>query len=91
MTRPSDREFELKRQIKDLQNKNINLELEIKNLKKQITKSVSAEDKPVKKNTKVVNDPCPSCGCEIKSTALPHARLDLCSKACGYRRVIIGG
>lgn len=30
---------------------------------------------------------CPDCGAEIKTSKLPHAKMHLCSAACGFRRV----
>lgn len=85
MTRPSDREFQLKRKIKELEEQNSRLEVENAKLRKQIEKSEEPKDK--KKSGKVVVKPCPECGAEVKSTELPHAIMELCSAQCGYRKV----
>jgi len=85
MARPSDREFQLKRKVLELEEQNGRLEVEIKKLKQQLEK-----DKPkeyIKKAGKAVQKPCPDCGAEVKSTDLPHAVMELCSGGCGYRLV----
>jgi regulator of replication initiation timing len=86
MSRPSDREFALKRKIKDLEEQNGRMEVEIRNLKKQIDKSTPEENKFSKK-TKVIDHPCPDCGAATKTLTLPTALLDVCSKACGWKKV----
>jgi len=86
MARPSDREYELKRQVKELKEQNERLEVEIKKLKKQIEKT-EVKDPYVKKQGKPVVKPCPDCGAEIKVTDLPHAKMELCSAGCGFRQV----
>ncbi len=86
MGRPSDREFALKRQLKEAQDKIKLLEIENARLKKQLDKAAEPEEKKGKK-MKVVAAGCPLCGAEIKVTELPHATLKLCSKACGWRKV----
>jgi hypothetical protein len=83
--RPSDKEFELKRQISDLKAQIHKLEDENKKLRKGADKTAPKEDK--KKPAKTILKPCPECGSEIKSTELPHATMELCSAACGYRNV----
>jgi DNA repair exonuclease SbcCD ATPase subunit len=86
MARPSDREFELKRQIKELKEQNEKLETKIKILNKQLEKL----EKPVEVKTKPrkpVSKACPDCGAEIKHTDMPHGVLELCSAGCGHRRV----
>lgn len=83
MARPSDREYALKRRVKDLEEQNEKLEKEIKTLRKQAEKEIL----PNPKKVKVVLKPCPDCGAEIKVTELPHAKMSLCSAACGYRKV----
>ena len=86
MARPSDREFELKRQIKDLKEQNEKLETAVKQLKKQlekVTAPVESKSKPVK----AVSKACPDCGKEVKHTDMPHAVLELCSAGCGFRKV----
>ena len=85
MARPSDREFELKRQVKELKEQNEKLELKVRQLKKQIDKEAPAEIK--KKPGKPVTKACPDCGSEVKVTDMPHATMELCSKGCGYRSV----
>lgn len=74
-------------------------EREISDLKDQITKlkkklreqekSATIEKEPAKKavSLKKINKPCPDCGCEIKTTDLPHAVMELCSNGCGFRNV----
>lgn len=89
MAKPSDREFALKRQIKDLQTKVDNLEMENKHLKKKLEQNSGPVVKS-KKTGKAVEKPCPDCGAEIKETTLPFGKLKLCSKACGYRETIKG-
>jgi DNA repair exonuclease SbcCD ATPase subunit len=86
MARQSDREFSLKRKIKDLEQQNEKLELELAKLKKQINKSEESLTEK-KKPGKVANKPCPDCGAELKTTDLPHAVMELCSAGCSYRNV----
>lgn len=85
MSRPSDREYELKRQVKELKEQNEKLELEVRQLKKQLTKEAPKEFS--KKPGKAILKPCPDCGAEVKSTDLPHAVMELCSAGCGFRLV----
>ena len=92
MARPSDKEFDLKRTIKELREENGRLVDEVTKLKRIIAKGVTTE--PVetrrgkdKKKPPAAQKPCPDCGAEIKSTELPHAFMELCSKQCGYRNV----
>ena len=80
MARPSDTEFKLRRQIKDLESRNKQLELELSQLRKKLEKEV-----PVKKKA-AVND-CPDCGSVIKSSELPFGTLHICGASCGYREV----
>jgi DNA repair exonuclease SbcCD ATPase subunit len=88
MARPSDREFALHRKIKDLEDNNRKLEVEIAKLKKQIDKEEKKENlTQPKKPAKVILKPCPDCGKEVKITDLPHAVMELCSAGCGYRNV----
>lgn len=87
MARPSDREFQLGRKIKDLEEQNRRLEIEVAKLKKQIEKSEEKGLTKPKKAAKLVNKPCPDCGAELKVTDLPHAVMELCSAACTYRNV----
>jgi regulator of replication initiation timing len=87
MARPSDREFELKRQVKELKEQNEKLETEIRQLRKQIDKAQPKDPDAKKKPGKVIVKPCPDCGAEIKLTELPHAVMELCSAGCGYRKV----
>lgn len=86
MARPSDREYELQRQIKQLKEINVKLETEITRLKKQVEKQTPKEDNPKARKTTVLRA-CPDCGEEIKITDLPHAVMELCSAACGFRKV----
>jgi hypothetical protein len=83
--RPSDQEFKLAREIKELKEQNHKLEDEIKKLKKQAEKTQPKEDK--KKPGKPIAKPCPDCGAEVKTTDLPHATMELCSAGCGFRNV----
>jgi len=89
MARPSDREFQLKRKIKELEEINSQLEIQVNNLKKQLDKltsgNISNNEKKPKVSAKLT---CPECESEVKLTELPHANLYLCSKGCGYRKVI---
>jgi DNA repair exonuclease SbcCD ATPase subunit len=87
MARPSDREFALHRKIKDLEENNRKLEVEIAKLRKQIDKAESKDLTVPKKLAKLVVKPCPLCGAELKLTDLPHAVMELCSAACGHRLV----
>lgn len=82
----SDREFALKRQIKDLEEKNRLLELEIELIKRQQEKTAE----PVKKSKKekAIKD-CPDCGAGLKTLPVPQGDLSLCSKSCGYRKIIV--
>lgn len=85
MARPSDREYELKRQITDLKTQIHKLEDENKKLRKANEKSAPKEE--YKKPAKLVAKPCPDCGAEVKSTDMPHAVMELCSAGCGFRNV----
>ena len=89
--RPSDQEFKLAREIKELKEQNHRQEDEIKKLKQQLEKSqpkVEAEGRRDKKKPgKPILKPCPDCGAEVKITDLPHATMELCSAGCGFRNV----
>lgn len=88
MARPSDREFILKRKVKELEEQNNRLEMELARLKKQLEKNEPIEKKPsVKVRKNKDSHECPSCGAPTKLMVLPHAVLELCSSGCGYRRV----
>lgn len=88
MARPSDREFQLKRKIKELEEINSQLEIQVANLKKQIDKLSYGNDEKKKEKPKLVaKKACPNCEGELKYTELPHGTLVLCSKACGYRNM----
>lgn len=86
MARPSDREFQLKRKVKELEEQNGRLEVENAKLRKQIEKSEPLKENK-KKPAKSISKPCPDCGAEVKCTELPHAIMELCSASCGYRKV----
>jgi regulator of replication initiation timing len=86
MPRPNDREFALKRKIKDLEEQNGRMEVEIRNLKKQIDRSTPEEEKIAKKK-KVIDHPCPDCGAATKTITLPNALLDVCVKVCGWKKI----
>ena len=90
MSRPSDREYILRRKIKDLEEQLANRDLEIKSLKKQIAKVVVPVDENPKKKKKAVpkDEACPDCGSSVNKTELPHATMQLCKAACGWRKVI---
>jgi regulator of replication initiation timing len=86
MARPSDTEYKLRHQIKELKEQNERLEVENARLKKQLEKTEVKDPNPKKKG-KVIAKPCPDCGAETRITDLPHAKMELCSAACGYRNV----
>jgi regulator of replication initiation timing len=83
MARPSDREFALKRKIKDLEEKVLQLEIENKKLKKSLT--TTQEPKKIKKVEK--KPECPQCGGLVKESALPFGTLILCQSGCGHREI----
>lgn len=88
MGRPSDREYQLQRKIREQQEKIEVLEIENKRLRQQIEKAKVPELSVKKgKKEKPKTKECPDCGAEVKSTELPHAIMDLCSNGCGYRNV----
>jgi len=87
MSRPSDREWALRRQIKDLLEQKEKLLEEIRQLKMLLEKEKPPVPKKGGKKAPKVKE-CPSCGAEIKDTVLPFGRLEICSKGCGYRKVI---
>lgn len=81
MARPSDREHQLLRKVKDLESRNKQLELELSQLRKKLEKEV-----PVKKKAAV--NACPDCGSAVKSSELPFGSLHICGTSCGYRKVV---
>lgn len=85
MARPSDREYELKRQVKELREQVERLETENNRLKKQIEKA--KPDEPKQKKTAKSAGGCPVCEAQIKITDLPFGKLKICSAACGWRKV----
>jgi len=87
MARPSDKEYALFRQIKELKEQILKLETENSKLKKQIEKEAPKDEYTKKKILKAIQKPCPDCGAEVKTTDLPHAKMDLCGAQCGYRNV----
>jgi septal ring factor EnvC (AmiA/AmiB activator) len=87
MARPSDREYELKRQIKDLEDQLKVKEEKIKELNKKLDKLQSPEVE-LKKTKKPVLNACPKCGLEISITDLPHGTMQLCKAGCGFRKVV---
>ena len=88
MARPSDREFSLKRKIKELEDQNEKKEVEIAQLKKKIEKLEKSdpEYKPKAKHSPKAAGGCPVCSAVIKVIDLPHAKLRICSAACGWRK-----
>lgn len=82
MSRPSDREYSLKRRVKELEEQNEKLQKELKALRKSNDKEA-----PAPKKVKAVVKPCPDCGAETKETKLPHATMKLCVAQCGWREV----
>jgi DNA-directed RNA polymerase subunit RPC12/RpoP len=85
MAKPSDREFALKRQIKDLESQVFKLEEELRIFKKRRTKTIDGDPvKPAKKSDALA---CPDCGAKLLITEMPHATLNLCTAKCGYRQV----
>ncbi len=88
MARPSDREFSLKRKIKELEDQNEKKDVEIQQLKKKIDKLEKSdpEYKPKAKHVKAAGG-CPVCSSVIKVIELPHSKLRICSAACGWRKV----
>lgn len=87
MARPSDTEYALRRKIKDLENKNIKQELEIRDLKKKIDK-IQKDDFIKVDKKRVNNDNCPDCNAPINNIELPHANMKLCKDGCGWRKVV---
>lgn len=88
MTRPSDREFALKRKIKDLEEQLRQRDEEIKQLKKKIDKLQVTDENPKKKPTHEIKDnSCPQCGASVTESILPFGKLILCSKGCGHREI----
>lgn len=85
MARPSDREYQLRRQIKDLQEQVEKLETENNRLKKQIEKA--KPDEPKQKHKPKSAGGCPVCEAQIKITDLPFGKLKICTAACGWRLV----
>jgi hypothetical protein len=85
MAKPSDREFALHRKIRELEEQNRQKDLEIAQLKKKLERNEPTEYKP-RKGKKAVRA-CPHCEAEIKVTDLPFGKLEICSKACGWRAV----
>lgn len=83
--RPSDQEFKLAREIKELKEQNHKLEDENKKLKKQAEKTAPKE--ATKKAGPPVGKACPDCGAQLGITDMPHAIMELCSAACGFRQV----
>lgn len=85
MARPSDREFALKRKIKELEDLCRTKDSQIEVLKKKIDKLEKSSDDYKPKKKVVRFEDCPECGAMLKFSDLPFGRLILCSKACGYR------
>lgn len=86
MARPSDREYKLQHQIKELKAQVERLEVENARLKKQIDKAQAKEEPKHKKQVKHAGG-CPVCESPIKVTDLPFGKLRLCSAQCGWRKV----
>lgn len=87
MARPSDREYQLKRKVKELEEQNHKLETEVTQLRKKIEKLEKKDEEYKPKPGKKIERVCPSCGKSIKDTVLPFGRLVLCSDGCGWREV----
>lgn len=89
MARPSDREFALKRKIKELEDQNEKKDVEIQILKKKIEKLEKSDPEYVPKSKKQVKSPggCPVCQATLKVTDLPFGKLRICSAACGWKAV----
>jgi TolA-binding protein len=85
MARPSDREYKLQHQIRELREQVEKLEVENARLKKQIEKT-QAKEEPKAKKVKHAGG-CPVCEAPIKVTDLPFGKLRLCSAQCGWRKV----
>jgi cell shape-determining protein MreC len=85
MARPSDREYKLQYQIKELKAQIERLEVENARLKKTIDKAATKEE--YKKPGKIITKACPDCGAQLNITDMAHAVMELCTAGCGFRNV----
>lgn len=90
MPRMSDKEFVLKRQVRDLEQRERHLNDQIRALQKRNEKlEHKLKEQFADPEVEVVARPqsCPDCGGKLLITAMPHATLSLCMDKCGYRLV----
>lgn len=88
MARPSDTEYKLRYQIKELKDQLEKLETENARLRKQLDKLQVKDEEPKKGKIKPKHiGGCPSCDAPIKITELPFGKLKICTAACGWRKV----
>lgn len=87
MARPSDREFTLKRKLRELEDLCRDKDVQIEVLKKKIDKLEKGSEDYKPKKRVVEPEGCPDCGATLMNSELPFGRLILCSKACGYKEV----
>ena len=76
-------EYAQEREISDLKD-------QIAKLKKKLReneKSAIKEEPEVKLKAKPQHKECPDCNAKIKEVPIPIGTLELCEKACGWRRV----
>jgi hypothetical protein len=80
MARSNDKEYALRRRVKELEDKIKVLEGELKTFKEP-PKRGRPKKEVIEKNG------CPQCGASLSQLDMKHATLELCSKGCGYRTV----
>jgi hypothetical protein len=87
MAKLSDREFALKRQVKELEGQVRILKEELHLARKKIQKIEKVAQSDTLPADKKSPPGCPTCHSKLLISELPHATLVMCSERCGYREV----
>jgi hypothetical protein len=76
-------EYALEREVADLKDQIAKLKKKLREYEKAAIK----EEPEVKLKAKPLTKECPDCNAKIKEVPIPAGALELCEKACGWRRI----
>lgn len=76
-------EYAQEREISDLKDQIAKLKKKLR----EFEKSAIKEEPEIKLKPKPLHKECPDCNAKIKEVTIPAGSLELCEKACGWRKV----